>query len=101
APQAGAIEILGEDVAVLDPAARRKLRTELQVVFQDPVASLDPRLPVFDIVAEPLVANGFDRQRREEQVAELLGIVGLDRAAASRHTAEVSGGQKERIGTAR
>jgi peptide/nickel transport system ATP-binding protein len=101
APQAGAIEILGADVAGLDPAARRKLRTELQVVFQDPVASLDPRLPVFDVIAEPLVTNGFDRRRCEERVAELLGIVGLNHADASRYPAEFSGGQKQRIGIAR
>ena len=100
-PQAGAIEILGEDVAALDPAARRKLRTELQVVFQDPVASLDPRLPVFDVIAEPLVTNGFDRRRSEERVTELLGIVGLNHADASRYPAEFSGGQKQRIGIAR
>ncbi|GBE64258.1 putative ABC transporter ATP-binding protein [Mycobacterium sp. MFM001] len=100
-PQTGSIEILGADVAALDSAARRKLRTELQVVFQDPVASLDPRLPVFDVIAEPLVANGFDRPRSEERVAELLAIVGLDRADASRYPAEFSGGQKQRIGIAR
>jgi peptide/nickel transport system ATP-binding protein len=100
-PQAGSIEILGTDVSALDTAARRKLRTELQVVFQDPVASLDPRLPVFDIIAEPLVANGFDRPRCEERVAELLATVGLDREAASRYPAEFSGGQKQRIGIAR
>jgi peptide/nickel transport system ATP-binding protein len=100
-PQAGSIEILGADVAALDSAARRKLRTELQVVFQDPVASLDPRLPVFDVIAEPLVANGFDRGRCEERVAELLAIVGLDHGDASRYPAEFSGGQKQRIGIAR
>ncbi len=100
-PEAGSIEILGTNVATLDAAARRKLRTELQVVFQDPVASLDPRLPVFDVVAEPLVANGFDRRRCEDRVAELLAIVGLDRADASRYPAEFSGGQKQRIGIAR
>ena len=100
-PQSGSIEILGADVAALDAAARRQLRTELQVVFQDPVASLDPRLPVFDVIAEPLVANGFDRSRCEERVAELLAIVGLDRADASRYPAEFSGGQKQRIGIAR
>jgi len=100
-PQAGAIEILGEDVAALDRAARRKLRTELQVVFQDPVASLDPRLPVSDVIAEPLVTNGFDRRRSEERVAELLGIVGLNHGDASRYPAEFSGGQKQRIGIAR
>jgi peptide/nickel transport system ATP-binding protein len=100
-PQSGSIEILGADVAALDTPARRKLRTEVQVVFQDPVASLDPRLPVFDIIAEPLVANGFARPRCEERVAELLAIVGLDRADASRYPAEFSGGQKQRIGIAR
>jgi peptide/nickel transport system ATP-binding protein len=100
-PQAGAIQILGSDVAALDRAARRKLRTELQVVFQDPVASLDPRLPVFDVIAEPLVTNGFDRRRSEERVAELLDIVGLNHSDASRYPAEFSGGQKQRIGIAR
>jgi peptide/nickel transport system ATP-binding protein len=100
-PQAGAIEILGADVAALDAASRSKLRTELQVVFQDPVASLDPRLPAFDVIAEPLVTNGFDRHRSEERVAELLGIVGLNHADASRYPAEFSGGQKQRIGIAR
>jgi glutathione transport system ATP-binding protein len=100
-PQSGSIEILGADVSDIDTAARRNLRTELQVVFQDPVASLDPRLPVFDVIAEPLVANGFDRPRCEERVAELLAIVGLDRADASRYPAEFSGGQKQRIGIAR
>jgi peptide/nickel transport system ATP-binding protein len=100
-PQAGAIEILGEDVAALDKTSRRKLRTELQVVFQDPVASLDPRLPVSDVIAEPLVTNGFDRRRSEERVAELLGIVGLNHGDASRYPAEFSGGQKQRIGIAR
>ncbi len=100
-PEAGSIEVLGTDVATLDAAARRRLRTELQVVFQDPVASLDPRLPVFDVIAEPLVANGFDRRRCEDRVAELLAIVGLDRADASRYPAEFSGGQKQRIGIAR
>jgi peptide/nickel transport system ATP-binding protein len=100
-PQAGSIEILGADVASLDSSARRKLRTELQVVFQDPVASLDPRLPVSDVIAEPLVANGVDRRRREERVAELLTIVGLQHADAGRYPAEFSGGQKQRIGIAR
>ncbi len=100
-PEAGSIEILGTDVATLAAGARRKLRTELQVVFQDPVASLDPRLPVFDVIAEPLVANGFDKRRCQERVAELLTIVGLDHADASRYPAEFSGGQKQRIGIAR
>jgi peptide/nickel transport system ATP-binding protein len=101
APQAGSIEVLGADVAKLDRRSRRALRGDLQVVFQDPVASLDPRLPVFDVLAEPLQANGFDKSRTDERVAELLGIVGLRREDASRYPAEFSGGQKQRIGIAR
>ena len=101
APQSGSIEVLGADVATLDRHTRRALRGDLQVVFQDPVASLDPRLPVFDVLAEPLQANGFDKSRTDERVAELLGIVGLRREDASRYPAEFSGGQKQRIGIAR
>lgn len=101
APEGGSIEVLGKDVASLDRQGRRALRGDLQVVFQDPVASLDPRLPVFDVLAEPLQANGFDKRRREERVGELLGIVGLQREDAARYPAEFSGGQKQRIGIAR
>jgi peptide/nickel transport system ATP-binding protein len=101
APQSGSIEVLGNDVATLTPARRRELRRDLQVVFQDPVASLDPRLPVFDLLAEPLGANGFDKARIDARVAELLEIVGLRRADASRYPQEFSGGQKQRIGIAR
>lgn len=101
APQSGSIEVLGADVATLTRSHRRALRRDLQVVFQDPVASLDPRFPVFDVLAEPLRANGFDRDRINTRVAELLDIVGLRRADASRYPAEFSGGQKQRIGIAR
>jgi peptide/nickel transport system ATP-binding protein len=101
APESGRIEVLGHDVATLSPQRRRELRRELQVVFQDPVASLDPRLPVFDILAEPLDANGFDKAHTDTRVAELLELVGLSRADATRYPAEFSGGQKQRIGIAR
>jgi peptide/nickel transport system ATP-binding protein len=100
-PQSGSIEVLGADLATLDARARRALRGDLQVVFQDPVASLDPRLPVFDVLAEPLQANGFDKDHTDDRVAELLGIVGLRREDASRYPGEFSGGQKQRIGIAR
>ena len=100
-PQAGTIEVLGSDVATLDNARRRALRRDLQVVFQDPVASLDPRLPVFDILAEPLQANGSGKNDIQSRVAELLDTVGLRRADASRYPTEFSGGQKQRIGIAR
>jgi peptide/nickel transport system ATP-binding protein len=101
APQSGSIEVLGNDVAALSPASRRALRRDIQVVFQDPVASLDPRLPVFELVAEPLRANGFGKSDTNVRVAALLDIVGLRRADAARYPAEFSGGQKQRIGIAR
>ncbi|MEQ0643692.1 ABC transporter ATP-binding protein [Mycobacterium tuberculosis] len=101
APQSGSIEVLGTDVATLGTAERRSLRRDIQVVFQDPVASLDPRLPVFDLIAEPLQANGFGKNETHARVAELLDIVGLRHGDASRYPAEFSGGQKQRIGIAR
>ncbi|BBY34815.1 peptide ABC transporter ATP-binding protein [Mycolicibacter minnesotensis] len=100
-PQAGSIEVLGSDVAGLTRDGRRALRRDLQVVFQDPVASLDPRLPVFDLLAEPLRANGFDKAAIHARVAELLELVGLRRGDALRYPSEFSGGQKQRIGIAR
>lgn len=100
-PEAGTIEVLGRDVATLDRRARRGLRGDLQVVFQDPVASLDPRLPVFDVLAEPLQANGSSKADTRDRIAELLTVVGLRREDASRYPAEFSGGQKQRIGIAR
>ena len=101
APQSGSIEVLGHDVATLTKGRRRELRRDLQVVFQDPVAALDPRMPVFDILTEPLAANGFGKSAIDTRVAELLEIVGLRRADASRYPGEFSGGQKQRIGIAR
>lgn len=101
APQSGRIEVLGTDVATLTAEGRRAMRGELQVVFQDPVASLDPRLPISDILAEPLQAGGVDKRACDGRVAELLEIVGLSRADASRYPGEFSGGQKQRVGIAR
>ena len=101
APQSGSIEVLGNDVATLNAGRRREVRRDLQVVFQDPVAALDPRLPVFDILAEPLSANGFGNDATEARVSELLEIVGLSRADVGRYPGEFSGGQKQRIGIAR
>jgi peptide/nickel transport system ATP-binding protein len=101
APQSGTIEVLGADVATLTRRARKALRGDLQVVFQDPVAALDPRLPVFDVLAEPLRSNGFDGGATADRVAELLTVVGLRREDANRYPAEFSGGQKQRIGIAR
>jgi peptide/nickel transport system ATP-binding protein len=101
APQSGSITVLGHDVAGLTRDTRRELRGDLQVVFQDPVAALDPRLPVFDVLSEPLRVGGLDKDRIDDRVTELLGIVGLRHEDAARYPAEFSGGQKQRIGIAR
>jgi peptide/nickel transport system ATP-binding protein len=100
-PQAGRVEILGEVTHELDSSARKALRGEVQIVFQDPVASLDPRLPVADIIAEPLQVHGHDRAAIRARVAELLDLVGLRPEHARRFPAEFSGGQRQRIGIAR
>jgi peptide/nickel transport system ATP-binding protein len=101
APRGGRIEVLGSDVATLDGKARTAIRRDMQVVFQDPVASLDPRLPVADIIGEPLEVHGVARPEIRRRVAELLDMVGLRPDHANRYPAEFSGGQRQRIGIAR
>lgn len=100
-PEGGEIEVLGKSTATLTKAGRRALRGQVQIVFQDPMASLDPRMPVGDIIAEPLRAQGADRASAARRVPELLDQVGLDRTAAERFPHEFSGGQRQRIGIAR
>ncbi|WP_219412726.1 ABC transporter ATP-binding protein [Pseudonocardia nigra] len=101
APTAGTIEVLGRDVRKLTGRDRKELRRDLQVVFQDPMASLDPRLPISDTIAEPMLAHGFDSAHVNRRVPELLDLVGLPRDAASRYPANFSGGQRQRVGIAR
>jgi peptide/nickel transport system ATP-binding protein len=101
APDQGRIEVLGTDVAALDRRRRKELRRDLQVVFQDPIGSLDPRLPVFDLLAEPLRAHQVAVAEIRRRVPELLRLVGLGPEQASRYPAEFSGGQRQRIGIAR
>ncbi len=100
-PQAGQITINGRDVAALSARERKALRRDIQVVFQDPMASLDPRLPVQDIVAEPLTVHGIPAKERLQKVRDVLELVGLDPSMASRYPHEFSGGQRQRIGIAR
>jgi peptide/nickel transport system ATP-binding protein len=100
-PTAGSIAVLGHDAAGLDRSERRKIRRDLSVVFQDPMASLDPRLPVGDILGEPLRTQGIAKAARGKRVAELLRLVGLAPHHANRYPHEFSGGQRQRVGIAR
>jgi peptide/nickel transport system ATP-binding protein len=101
-PQAGQIVVLGKTTEDLATRAQRKaIRRDLQVVFQDPMASLDPRLPVFDVLAEPLRAHGIDKQGVAKRVDELLRLVGLEPSHGNRYPQHFSGGQRQRIGIAR
>ena len=101
-PTAGSVMIAGEDIATLSPEALRKKRPTMQMVFQDPQASLNPRMTVADIISEPLVEHtDWNATRRLERVLELLDAVGLNRRFANRFPHEFSGGQRQRIGIAR
>jgi oligopeptide/dipeptide ABC transporter ATP-binding protein len=101
-PTAGAIHFGGRDVLAHDREARRDYRRSVQAVFQDPFASLDPRMRVATIVAEPLVINAeMDVSTRHRRVAELLDLVGLPERAATLYPHEFSGGQRQRIAIAR
>ncbi|MGI5252268.1 ABC transporter ATP-binding protein [Actinacidiphila glaucinigra] len=99
--QSGTVTVFGKDIRGLKGAERKALRRDLQVVFQDPMAALDPRMPVGDILAEPLRTHGWSRDRIAARVPELLGQVGLDPDHVDRFPAEFSGGQRQRISIAR
>ncbi|MEC3914054.1 ABC transporter ATP-binding protein [Nocardia sp. CDC160] len=100
-PEGGSIEILGHDVATLTTPQRREIRHKMQIVFQDPSASLDPRLPISDALAEPLRIDGRSREEINRRVPQLLEQVGLRPEHADRYPADFSGGQKQRINIAR
>lgn len=101
-PTAGQITFAGQDVLSLDKKRLRQLRREMQIIFQDPYASLNPRMKVGDIIGEPLVIhNQGSKSERPDQVASLLQRVGLDPDYRNRYPHEFSGGQRQRIGVAR
>ena len=101
-PTAGSVRFLGQDVLALGPAALRRQRREMQLVFQDPMASLDPRFTIGRTLAEPMLVHGVGTSaERHARVATLLDLVGLDPAAAQRYPHEFSGGQRQRIAIAR
>ena len=100
-PTAGAIRFQGRDIAKLSMADIRPLRRNLQIVFQDPYASLNPRMRVAAIIAEPLRMLGGERAASSKRVTELLDLVRLDPEHAGRYPHELSGGQRQRVGIAR
>ncbi|TFD27364.1 dipeptide ABC transporter ATP-binding protein [Cryobacterium lyxosi] len=100
-PQGGQILIDGTDVANLNRVDKLRLRRDVQIVFQDPMAAIDPRLPIGDIIGEPLTVHGVKTEARRKRVRELLDLVGLDPLMADRYPHEFSGGQRQRIGIAR
>ena len=101
-PTRGTTLFDGEDLGRLGMAALRARRRDMQIVFQDPYASLDPRMTVGEIIAEPLVIHHIaNRAERQGKTLELLGLVGLEADAMRRYPHEFSGGQRQRIGIAR
>ena len=101
-PQEGSIRLDGIELLGLNTAHLRQYRRRVQMVFQDPYASLDPRQTIGQILAEPLRVHGLgDRTAQQERINELLQLVGLDPSFVSRHPFEFSGGQRQRVGIAR
>ncbi|NKI97144.1 dipeptide ABC transporter ATP-binding protein [Rhizobacter sp. SG703] len=100
-PSAGRVHFDGQDLGTLDAAALRARRRAMQIIFQDPFSSLNPRMTVGQALAEPLMLHGLHTGRHRERVAELLHTVGLAPEHAQRFPHEFSGGQRQRIGIAR
>jgi ABC-type oligopeptide transport system ATPase subunit len=101
-PTSGAVKFRGENVLEFTGARMRAARRDMQIVFQDPYSSLNPRMRARQIVEEPLIIHKLgDRARRRARVAELFALVGLDPAHLERYPHEFSGGQRQRIGLAR
>jgi oligopeptide transport system ATP-binding protein len=101
-PTSGSVRFDGQELTELGREQIRRVRREMQIVFQDPYASLNPRMTVGDIVAEPLVVHGIGSRRdRRGRVRELLDVVGFNPSFTNRYPHEFSGGQRQRIGIAR
>jgi len=101
-PTSGEVRFRGEDVLAYSPGRMRRARRDMQVVFQDPYSSLNPRMRVQTIVEEPLVVHHVgSRAERRARVADLLAMVGLDPGLRERYPRELSGGQRQRVGLAR
>jgi len=100
-PTSGTVLFQGRNIQRLEERQMRSLRREMQIIFQDPYASLNPRMTVGDMLEEPLRLHGLHRGTERERTRELLGLVGLAPDHARRYPHEFSGGQRQRIGIAR
>ena len=102
-PTAGSITFEGRELSGLRGEELRAMRRRIQVIFQDPYSSLNPRLKIGEIIGEPIRVHGLiaDKAKREERVRELLAVCGLNPAFADRYPHEMSGGQRQRVGIAR
>jgi oligopeptide transport system ATP-binding protein len=101
-PTSGSVRFLGEELTTMKKEDLRRMRRDMQIVFQDPYASLNPRMTVGNIVGEPLLVHKVgDRARRRKTVEELLEVVGFNPDFVNRYPHEFSGGQRQRIGIAR
>ncbi len=101
-PSSGSVRFEGHDLLAASHGEMRRLRRDMQIIFQDPFGSLDPRMNVEDIISEPLVIHEkMVASSRRARIAELLGAVGLDPSVLKRFPHEFSGGQRQRIGIAR
>ncbi len=101
-PTSGTISFAGRNLTAASAGEMRRLRRDMQIIFQDPFGSLDPRMRVEDAIAEPLIIHEkLDKAARRYRVRELLGAVGLDESVMRRFPHEFSGGQRQRIGIAR
>ena len=100
-PTSGSVRFAGRELTTLKPAQLRKLRNEIQIVFQDPYASLNSRWPVNDIIGEPMRVHGVAKSEARTRTGELLEAVGLLPEHGNRYPHEFSGGQRQRIGIAR
>lgn len=101
-PTSGHVYFQGKDLAVMKGEELRRMRRQMQMIFQDPYASLNPRMTVGEIIGEPLLIHGLATQKEaNEKVKDLLKLVGLNPAYTNRYPHEFSGGQRQRIGVAR
>ncbi|MGA9402027.1 dipeptide ABC transporter ATP-binding protein [Haladaptatus sp.] len=97
----GRVVFAGTDLGGLDGDEMRERRKDVQMIFQDPLSSLDPRMSIGSIIAEPLKIHGLAKENRRERVEELMENVGLDPSQRDRYPHEISGGQRQRVGIAR